>query len=196
MNKDFSQCGEQQHILDFFGDSPPGRFLEIGAMDGVSYSNTYALVLRGWKGVALEPSPAAHAKLQQNLHNYPVTCVMAGLGKETGNVEWWDGGCSALGTTEKAHMEMWEKAGAKFTESVMKVLSWELLLELYGNDYDLVSIDTEGTSYDLWKLMPWTRMPKLRMMVVEHDNHTEEDFALSGWDVLLRNPLNIILVRR
>lgn len=54
--KNYSQNNEQQIILDFFG-SEVGRFLDIGAFDGVVLSNTRALAELGWNGIMVEPRP-------------------------------------------------------------------------------------------------------------------------------------------
>ena len=52
-SRDYSRWGEQDAILGFFGDGKPGRFLDLGAFDGVTESNTRALV----EGVDLEVLP-------------------------------------------------------------------------------------------------------------------------------------------
>jgi len=190
LSRDYSQCEEQGHILEYWRGRC-GRFLEIGAMDGISYSSTFALVLRGWSGVALEPSPEACASLRVNLHPYPVICLQRGLAERDGEQEWWDGGGNALGTTERAHMEMWKKAGAKFTRSTMETVCWDTLLLEFGRNFDLVLIDTEGTSGRLFKLMPHSFRPE--MIIVEHDG---ADLKRPGYRELLRNDLNTILVRK
>ena len=42
----------------------PGTYLEAGANDGLSSSNTYALELLGWTGILVEPSSVAFEKLE------------------------------------------------------------------------------------------------------------------------------------
>ena len=54
----YSQRGEEAVLLEYFGDSVR-RFLDCGAYDGKSFSNTLALVERGWGGVCIEPDPQA-----------------------------------------------------------------------------------------------------------------------------------------
>lgn len=44
----------------------PGVFLEIGANDGFSQSNTYYLErVRGWSGILVEPLPSLHARCRR-----------------------------------------------------------------------------------------------------------------------------------
>ena len=41
----------------FFGQRTEGLFVEVGAFDGVLYSNTWGLAARGWRGLLIEPVP-------------------------------------------------------------------------------------------------------------------------------------------
>lgn len=61
----YSQNNEQEFILQFFQGKIIGRFLDIGAHDGESLSNTRALALLGWSGVLVEPHPVHFHKLWQ-----------------------------------------------------------------------------------------------------------------------------------
>ena len=62
----YSQHG-QDKVLDtlIFKQKKGGTFLDIGANDGVTYSNTYFLEKeRGWEGLCVEPLPSAFEKLK------------------------------------------------------------------------------------------------------------------------------------
>ena len=61
----YSQNNEEEVILNYF-DGKIGTFLDVGANDGVTLSNTRALAERGWRGVLIEPSPKAFALLKEN----------------------------------------------------------------------------------------------------------------------------------
>ena len=50
MKKIFSQYNEDEIITEFFGNYA-GTFLDVGAYDGISDSNTHALSLKNWRGV-------------------------------------------------------------------------------------------------------------------------------------------------
>ena len=54
--KCYSQNDEQDVILEFF-QGRTGKFLDIGAYNGVDLSNTRALVELGWSGIMVEPNP-------------------------------------------------------------------------------------------------------------------------------------------
>ncbi|NND82018.1 MAG: FkbM family methyltransferase [Gammaproteobacteria bacterium] len=63
----YSQCGQDKWLLEnLFRDQQSGTFVDIGAHDGVSFSNTYRMEQVGWQGLAIEPMPEAFEKLQNN----------------------------------------------------------------------------------------------------------------------------------
>ena len=58
-------------------DGQPGTFVEIGAFDGVTYSNTLTLELCfNWTGVLIEANPANYARLQANRRRRPRSKVI------------------------------------------------------------------------------------------------------------------------
>ena len=60
----------QDIILDqhFFKGKTNGVFVEVGALDGVSGSNTYFFEKeRNWRGILIEPNPIEFEKLKNCL---------------------------------------------------------------------------------------------------------------------------------
>lgn len=78
----FSQYDEERIVLDFF----KGRilsFLDIGAWNGITLSNTRQLVIQGWKGILVEPCPFAFMELIDNTKTFPqLLCVNAAISTE------------------------------------------------------------------------------------------------------------------
>lgn len=58
---DYSQAGEQAAILSW-ADGRHGSFVDLGAYDGHSYSNTAALADAGWPGICIDAAPDAAEK--------------------------------------------------------------------------------------------------------------------------------------
>ena len=52
-----SQNGEDVLIHKFFGGRRTGLYVEVGAYNGVGFSNTYFLDALGWEGILVEPAP-------------------------------------------------------------------------------------------------------------------------------------------
>jgi FkbM family methyltransferase len=73
-----SQLGQDGLVDRYFGGKRGGVFVDIGAYDGVTFSNTLMLERdRGWTGLCIEPLPDVFAVLQSSRH---CVCVQACLG--------------------------------------------------------------------------------------------------------------------
>ncbi|KAK9824644.1 hypothetical protein WJX72_012022 [[Myrmecia] bisecta] len=67
----YSQSGEDKHAhTHYFHNMVEGTYLEMGALDGVTFSNTkFFHDSLGWRGVLIEPNPRLHDKLKDNRPN-------------------------------------------------------------------------------------------------------------------------------
>jgi hypothetical protein len=50
----------------YFGAKKDGFYIDIGANDGKSYSNTFIFENIGWDGICVEPLPIVYKLLMQN----------------------------------------------------------------------------------------------------------------------------------
>jgi hypothetical protein len=176
--RDYSQFGEQAHILKFFEERgrTKGRFLDIGAHDGISCSNSLALAERGWGGALVEPSPLAFSKLITtyaerpdialvNAAAVPMWVDAAGsLGARRGPhglMPFYEAGGLFVGTTSPEHVSAWEgKQHVHYRKMWLHALP---LVTLICTDFaagqegpagiarpmpqwHFISIDTEGTN--------------------------------------------------
>lgn len=69
--KIYSQSGEDGIVEEIFKrlSIKTGFFVEFGAYDGITMSNTRCLWEKGWSGVMIEPDKDTFVKLKQNYHN-------------------------------------------------------------------------------------------------------------------------------
>lgn len=154
--KDFSQNKEQEIILNFFKgeDHRKNKFLDIGANDGISFSNTYALSLLGWSGVCLEPTQVAFLKLQKLYQNNKmIKCINAGLSNETEIVKIheslnWENAEAPQGILSTLHPENKSRFnGMEWKETQVILYNYKDLEQYYNLDtdvYDFINIDVEG----------------------------------------------------
>ena len=56
---------EQELVREFFGDSAPGYFVEVGANRPLEGSQTWHLEERGWSGILVEPQPRLADELRR-----------------------------------------------------------------------------------------------------------------------------------
>lgn len=86
-----SQQGEDAFLWSYFGDICGGSYIELGALDGITYSNSHAFSKAlDWSGVLIEASPNNAAKLTQNRPND--ICVNAAVCQRSGIVHYVEGG--------------------------------------------------------------------------------------------------------
>ena len=181
---DYSQFGEQAVILKelaHFGRD--GRFLDIGAADGRQYSNTLALAERGWGGVCVEANPHMFTRLLATHEDRPsIQCVLACLYHQRGLVKFFHSSTGRgkkvadgefVSTTEDANRVKWQARGVKFTPLYVASVTPGELLAQFPQHFDFVSIDTEGTSVDLWMDL-FQRDLGVTVWCIEHDGRARE----------------------
>ena len=63
----YSQIGQDAWVHSVLGNKNDGFFIELGASDGMEYSNSLFFEKNlGWKGLCIEPNPFYYTKLQEN----------------------------------------------------------------------------------------------------------------------------------
>lgn len=198
-----SQNNEEQIILDYFKDFT-GKFIDIGANDGVTFSNTRALAERGWKGVLVEPSPKAFEKLKtlydghKGFYLYPFA-----ISNHNGKKMLQESGalCSAVDVGLVSTFHDHEKA--RFSKSVsytpveVKTFRWKTFLNrLRIKSFDMVSMDCEG---DELNILPEMDLTKTELIVIEWNGHQSlkeaYDKYLEGFKLIYTSGENLIYAR-
>jgi FkbM family methyltransferase len=188
----YSQRDEQGRILDVFSAEPRGRFLDIGAWNPKTFSNTRALFELGWSGLCIEPSPGPLRDLVKE-YGYSTVQILAGAVALESGIE-------KLAVTDDSvsgnKKPQWQSVGGFYGELLIQHYTIPQILAAFGA-FDFVSIDTEGTSVDLLKELLKTQMrPKL--ICVEYDNRRDEAVSAArekDYHVLHRTIENLLLIR-
>jgi FkbM family methyltransferase len=152
------------------GDS--GRFLDVGAYDGKTFSNTLKLYERGWSGVLVEPSPCVFKSLSKQYEGSTrVKLVQKAVGNKMGAIDFYDCGGDAISSTSLEHKKKWE-AGykCKYDKITVQSITWKALLDEVGYDFGFVNIDTEGTNLSLLMDFPFNKCLPM-VLCVEHDGN-------------------------
>jgi FkbM family methyltransferase len=221
--KDYSQSGEQKIILDCFGSSI-GTVLDIGANDGVTFSNSRALIELGWRACLVEPAELPFAKLKelympdQQLPDGSLIygtgingvthllCVNAAITTADGPLDFYSSGThlkqgdtDLLSTTRPEELARWKKSGEVFTKTTVRGITVKTLLAETGlTRADFISIDAEGVDYDILRQLDLTAL-STRMVCVEvnrADQRPFDDYCAShGMRLLHRNFENAIYCR-
>ena len=196
----YSQSDEEIYIKKFWGNKI-GTFNDIGSYDGKAFSNTYRLVLDGWSGVCIEPSPSVFPALK-NLHkdNPKITCVQCAVVVDKSKpMKFYDSGGDAISSFNKVHVDKWEKGcGSKFKEVYVDMITVEEMFERFGYDFDFINLDVEAMNWELFQRFPLHKLVKTKMICIEHDSKINDILKITkhlGFREVHRNGENLIIVR-
>lgn len=175
----FTQRDEETYILKFFKNTKR-RFLDIGAYDGKCFSTTRALFLQGWGGVCVEPSPTVLPALRacyDSVDNVDILeCAISGV---NGKIDFYDSGGDMISTVLPSHAELWKsKAGCTFTKIKIDSLTVLSLFEKVGYDFSFISLDVEGTNFEIFQQFPFKKLKKTKMICVEFDYKADDVLKL------------------
>ncbi len=164
---------------------PRGRFIDVGAGHPILENVTYALYLRGWRGINVEPMRAEVEMLRAERPEDET--MQAAIGATNGSVTLFEAPAENRGaTTASAEVAArYATEGEEFTsfESPMITLS-SLLGKFQPGDVHVVKIDVEGmefdalTGADLRQHRPW-------VLVVESTEPNSPSSTAHIWEHLV-----------
>ncbi len=181
----YSQNDEERFILDAVRDIEPaaGFFLDIGAQDGVTNSNTRALAELGWTGVCIECAPDCLGRL---ISLYPpggrVRVLPFALHHEHDDrLLFYAAGSDGVGTTNPAHRDLWiQRGGVRYEETRVSGRTWAEIIGTVGCGFQVLSLDVEGVNLEHARRCPWPMLRDLRVVCVEKDNEEAEPGSRDG----------------
>ena len=178
----YSQYEQDKFVDIYFKKKDNGFFLDIGAHDGVSFSNSYFFEKeRGWSGICIEPNPDVFVQLNKNRlsRNYNV-CISDTEGsvvfrKIVGYSEMLSG---ILEFMDLKHIDRINDECAKYNSTFedIKVESRNLNAILKSDNIkhiDYLSIDTEGAESKIIKSIDLDEIT-IEFLTVENNDSSDE----------------------
>jgi len=187
--KYYSQHGQDKLVTKkLFPGKTDGTFVDIGANDGVTFSNTFLLEKAGWKGVAIEPIPAVFDALATNRNCETVNaCIAPNSGKQTfrvirGYAQMLSG---LVDEYDTQHVERIDGAldefGGEFEDIQIDCFNFNELMEKHGIfQIDYLSIDVEGAELAILESIDYDR---IQISVISAENNYSDQRI----DTLLTN---------
>jgi FkbM family methyltransferase len=160
---------EHQIIVDYFGDIS-GRFLCIGA--GVGHDHLHPLLESDWTGVYCEPNPVDCASLLLAVAKFKdkVTIVNSAVTDKSGLAIFYrcvNGvGVSSL-DPDHAESNKATIPNPTIQKIIVNTIAANKLIEFIGKDFNLISIDAEGSDSKIVKSIPWEELKQCQMIFVE-----------------------------
>lgn len=168
-----SQLGQDLWVLERTNYKRNGFFVEFGATDGVSLSNTYLLEKEfAWNGLCAEPNPEFFVNLEQNRRcQVSQDCIGAQTGEKVDFVFADVYGGFIRDIDGDAHAA---RRRAYLTEEVniahLTTISLDDYLRKYGAPkiIDYISMDTEGSELEILSKFPFENWD-VRNWTIEHN---------------------------
>lgn len=192
-----SDRGQDRWIMhEVFPGKKGGFFLELGAADGFSESNTYVLEKRHqWRGICIEPNPVLFDAL---VHRYrrTCTCVQVAVDATKGSLEFvLDGQTSGLVTAESDNAP--DRRGRRLDSArsggrvrIVETLPLADVLERHGAPHviDYFSFDVEGLETRILRDFPFDRYTFLAVTIERPTPELNELLFKNGYR-FVRNSL-------
>jgi FkbM family methyltransferase len=163
----YSQYGEDVVIDALLSHKRNGFYVDVGANDPDSLSNTKLLYGRGWQGINIEPDPTVHAKLCEKRSRD--LNLNIGIGPDPGMMTFFRMSADTLSSfNREAAIRNGQLYNATLlSEEQVQVQRLTTLFEshLRGNTIDFLSVDAEGYDLDVLKSNDWTRFRPSVVMV-------------------------------
>jgi len=201
----YSQYSEEIHIAAATAGQPAERrrFLDLGAWEPKTFSNSRALYEAGWSGVVVDPSPSAILKQVEEYGNEPqveivslaVGCVPGGYGSILPIQITED----CLSSMDTESVQKWSESGAKFVGRILvQVVPISDILMRFGMGFGFVNIDIEGQSVDVFRACIEAHLEPA-CYCVEHDGRLVELCEVAtgaGYALVYSNGVNAVFGRR
>lgn len=173
----FSQDGQDKFIANLFNNKSEGYFLDIGAYDGIDFSNTLYLEKKlAWKGICIEPNPVVFEQLKVNRNCICLNCC---VGNANGIFKFLS--VSGYGIMLSGLMDMFdqkhllridqgikEHGGSKEILDV-PVLPLKNIFETYIiTTIDYCNIDVEGGEMSVLKSIDFSKV-RIKVFTIENN---------------------------
>lgn len=178
-----SQAGQDQFVHEqFFKSKREGMFLDIGAHDGMSFSNTYFFEKElAWKGICVEPLPHLFKKLEECRNCICINACIASVESSLPflHVDGCDEMLSGLWSTYDPRalqtvMNDIADFGGELKIIQVPCVRLDSVLKRYGvNHIDFLSLDTEGNELEILKTIDFSAVT---IDVITVENNYEEAY--------------------
>lgn len=172
-----SQILQDVFVLLVLGRPRGGYFVDVGAADGVTFSNTHLLERRfGWHGILVEPSRVWHSRLRESrpAAALDTRAAWSESGLSLPFVEQADSNLSALESlvdSDDFAQTRREHVTARYDVETASLP--RILLDRGAPDViDYLSLDTEGSELEVLRGIPSGDRRIFRVITCEH-NHQE-----------------------
>lgn len=183
--KDYSQHGEQKILLEWFQkNGHTNKFLvDVGAF-GKEISNTFGLLKFGWEGLLIEASNIRFRILVEEAHGLNVRVVNCAAGNSVGRLPLYIHTVAG----HDSFLKDWGHSDLTGSAPLVPMYPLSEILRDWSvpDNFDLLSIDTEGMDMMIMKKFFEDRLYRARVIVTEVESYPDVVgfFHLQGYKLL------------
>jgi FkbM family methyltransferase len=172
----FSQTGEDKMLLAYL-DRISGYFVDVGAFDPIIYSNTFALYLRGLRGINIEPNPEAVASFQ-SLRSQDLNLNL-GVSKSVSELEYYSFNHPASNTFCPEVAKSVVANDPQIIQHPVKKIPTKPLTQILDEHapkdkpFELLTVDVEGMDLEVLQTLDWSRYRPHIVLVEDHSFNIE-----------------------
>ncbi len=197
----------------FLGERFSGVFVEVGGFDGVTFSNTYGLAVKGWRGIYIEPQLEYAEECRRNHEGHDVVvCQTAATAPDQEFITLQLAGAltTANDSLANEYAEV-DWATNNLTGNELRVAADTLdnLLQEYQiePEFDLLVIDVEGCEADVLAGFSLNKYRPSMVIIELVDTHpdlysTKASDYLSrcsieseGYKLMFKDSINSVFIR-
>ncbi len=187
--KYYSQACQDFIVDQLLCNKKNGFFLDLGANDGISFSNSYFFEKhRNWQGICVEPIKEVYDKLRKNRK---CKVINYAIGEKTENLKFTRvvGDSQMLsGITKFRHPDHQKRTlnevefnGGEVIEEIVQCISFkEMMSEFDAKTIDYLSIDIEGGEFEILKTIDLKEF-SIKIITIEnnYDDERINDYMIS-----------------
>ncbi|KAH3804646.1 hypothetical protein DPMN_132935 [Dreissena polymorpha] len=178
----FSQYGQDKYLTNLFGSKRNGFFVEIGAYDGQSLSNTLLFEMKNnWTGLLIEANPHMFSLIASvNRNCYAINCC---LGYTNTSLTFTLAGvlssADAVITAQHRNRINSERINFKNDKTYNKTVTvqcyslLDVLVVIGTKKVDYFSLDVEGAELYILEAIDWNQID-IDVFTIETDQHRDK----------------------
>jgi FkbM family methyltransferase len=209
-----SQIPNIEFLFDFVFQENIGTLVEVGAYNGLDFSNSLPLIGKSWTAHLVEPNPRLFRECVLNLRDFDTVSVHEfAISDKAGSSMIFDlGPISTLENSMREEFKQFSWATPHFTQEVYSVKTVTLKEFLQNmavkRDFELLIVDVEGHESQVFSTLFLSDF-RPKMIIVElsdfhpslhskKQNHWElsRQILNLGYDVIFKDSINTIFVQR
>jgi FkbM family methyltransferase len=196
-----------QLITSKYGNQFKGSFLDLGANDGITLSNSRFFIENGWNGILVEAGKLPYQKLMTTIlpNTIAINCA---IGNQNGLLSFYEStnllnadDIGLVSSLVEDETQRWRKAGVRYVEYKVECFTWDSFRDkfhLKSQNYDIISIDIEGMDYDVLIQMNLEEL-ECKVLCIEFNGNEMQkyvDYASKyGMTLVHQNPENLIFLK-